>query len=249
MARMVAPLPAPPLDVGGLLGLWDRAAGLGPVDRALALAAAAGEDPAVLRRRPVGQVNGIVLGLRETLLGPDLAATAACPACAARVEFALDVRDLRAVGPAPGPANVAAGGYTASWRPPEPDDLLAVAASSDPAGDLRRRCLSANGPDGDPVDPATLPAGLLDEIEAAMAGADPLAEVLVTVACPGCGTAFDADVDPGAFVWTELDARARRLLHEVDVLARAYGWTEPEVLALSEARRAAYLRLVMDGVP
>ena len=38
------------------------------------------------------------------------------------------------------------------------------------------------------------------------------------------------------------DARARRLLREVDVLARAYGWTEPEVLALDDARRAAYLR-------
>ena len=47
-----------------------------------------------------------------------------------------------------------------------------------------------------------------------------------------------------AFVWAEVDAAAQRLLHEVDVLARAYGWTEPEVLALSEARRAAYLRLV-----
>jgi hypothetical protein len=38
-------------------------------------------------------------------------------------------------------------------------------------------------------------------------------------------------------------------LHEVDLLARAYGWTEPEVLALSEARRAAYLRLVVEGAP
>jgi hypothetical protein len=33
----------------------------------------------------------------------------------------------------------------------------------------------------------------------------------------------------------------------VHTLAAAYGWTEPEVLALSEPRRAAYLRLVGDG--
>jgi hypothetical protein len=46
-----------------------------------------------------------------------------------------------------------------------------------------------------------------------------------------------------------VDARARRLLHEVDVLARTYGWTEDEVLALSEQRRASYLRIVLDGAP
>jgi hypothetical protein len=248
VARTEAPPPAPPLDAEALLGLWELAAGLGPVDRALALAAAAGEDPAALRRRPVGQVNGVVLALRESMLGPDLPAVATCPACATRVEFALDARDLRAADPPAGTASVVDGGYRIAWRLPEPDDLLAVAASSDPAGDLRRRCLAATGPGGAAVDPAALPDEVLAEVEARMARADPLAETLVTVACPGCGTAFDADVDPGTFVWAELDARARRLLHEVDVLARAYGWTEPEVLALSEARRAAYLRIVLEGV-
>jgi hypothetical protein len=48
-------------------------------------------------------------------------------------------------------------------------------------------------------------------------------------------------------VWTELRAHARRLLREVDVLARAYGWTEPDVLALDERRRAAYLELAAEA--
>jgi hypothetical protein len=99
------------------------------------------------------------------------------------------------------------------------------------------------------VDPATLPAELIEAVEAAMAQADPLAEVVVTLECPACAGAFDADLDLGSYVWAELDARARRLLLDVDILARAYGWTEPEVLALGEPRRAAYLRLVLDGAP
>ena len=45
----------------------------------------------------------------------------------------------------------------------------------------------------------------------------------------------------------EVQARARRLLREVDVLARAYGWTEADVLALSEQRRTAYLEIVREG--
>ena len=34
------------------------------------------------------------------------------------------------------------------------------------------------------------------------------------------------------------------LLRDVDTLARAYGWTEEQVLALGDARRGAYLELV-----
>ena len=82
-----------------------------------------------------------------------------------------------------------------------------------------------------------------------MSEADPLAEVLVDVVCPGCETEFVADLDVGAFVWAEVHARARRLLHEVDVLARAYGWTEAEVLALGDQRREEYLTLAVDGGP
>jgi hypothetical protein len=77
-----------------------------------------------------------------------------------------------------------------------------------------------------------------------MAEADPLAEIVFSLTCPACSTTFDADLDIAGFVWNELRGRARRLLHEVAVLARAFGWTERQVLALPERRRAAYLDLV-----
>ena len=37
---------------------------------------------------------------------------------------------------------------------------------------------------------------------------------------------------------------AERTLADVDTLARAYGWTEAEVMELSPTRRAAYLQLL-----
>ena len=80
-----------------------------------------------------------------------------------------------------------------------------------------------------------------------MAEADPLAEVLVDVACPACGTAFVADLDVGGFVWAELRARRSGCCARSTSLARAYGWTEAEVLALDDARRAAYLELAREG--
>jgi hypothetical protein len=97
------------------------------------------------------------------------------------------------------------------------------------------------------VDPAAAPADLLARAESAMAEADPLAEVMVGLSCPECGSAFESDLDLGSFVWEEVGARARRLLQEIDTLARAYGWSEADVLALSEHRRSAYLGLAVGG--
>lgn len=237
------------MRAGELLHLWERADGLGPVERALALAEAGGGDAAVLRERPFGRTNAHVLALRESLLSGDLAATASCPACGERIEFAIDPAALRTLLPAGEDAGLVAGEYVVDWRLPTPDDLVAVVAEPDPERALRRRCLTVLSGDGDRVDAAVLPREVVEAVEAAMAAADPLAEVLVAVECPACGAGFEADLDLASFVWAEVDARARRLLHEVDVLARTYGWTEPEVLALGEARRAAYLHLVLDGAP
>ena len=41
-----------------------------------------------------------------------------------------------------------------------------------------------------------------------------------------------------------MDARAQRLLMEVHLLARAYGWREADILGMSPARRNAYLQRV-----
>jgi hypothetical protein len=37
--------------------------------------------------------------------------------------------------------------------------------------------------------------------------------------------------------------RAERLLLDIDTLARNYGWSESEVIALSPTRRAAYVQM------
>jgi hypothetical protein len=42
----------------------------------------------------------------------------------------------------------------------------------------------------------------------------------------------------------KIDMLARRLLREVDALARVYGWSEAAILALPATRRQAYLEIV-----
>jgi hypothetical protein len=105
---------------------------------------------------------------------------------------------------------------------------------------LLERCCIAR-PDGDQALPLE---GLLEKIEAELEALDPCADIELSLVCENCAQAWTAPFDIAALLWDEVEARARALLATVDILARAYGWSEHHVLALSEQRRAAYLEMV-----
>ena len=75
----------------------------------------------------------------------------------------------------------------------------------------------------------------------AVAAADPMAEIALTLTCPGCAASWDETLDPAAFVWAELDAEVRRVASEVLALSRAYGWSEAAITSLTPWRRRLYL--------
>lgn len=245
----------PGLTAAATLDLWERADHLPPVERAIALAGAVEprDDVAAIARLPLGRRDERLLRLRAQLTGAPLDATAACPACGERVQFAADVESIFAMvaaDPDTQPVPIELDGYRLSWRPPDSDDMAAAAAAAT-AEEAERilldRCVeAASGPDGH-VAPADLPGVVRAALSRAMAALDPLAELVIGLTCPACQGAFDADLDVAGFVWIELNAHARRVLRDVAALARAFGWTEGQVLALSERRRADYLALVRDG--
>ena len=222
------------LSGAATLELWDAAHALRPVERAVVLACTDGEDVDDVAQLPLGRRDARLLAVHAAVAGPALEATASCPRCGEAAEFSLDVdellaRDAEAV-PAPD-----------GWRSPNSRDLAAAADALDAAEAERvllERCVG-NG---------WLSGEARRAVVTAMAEADPLAEVLVDVVCPACEETFVADLDVAAFVWAEVRAAALRLLRDVDVLARAYGWTEAEVLALGDGRRQAYLDLVSEDV-
>ncbi|MEK8172977.1 hypothetical protein NKH77_40185 [Streptomyces sp. M19] len=118
-------------------------------------------------------------------------------------------------------------------------------------GLLLARCTVSAVRDGSRVEPDALPALLPEPLRERLAEAaeraDPAADLTLNIACPECGAATRAELDVAAYLWTELDAWARDLLLDVHLLATAYGWSEPEVLALSPLRRRYYLELCADA--
>jgi hypothetical protein len=134
-----------------------------------------------------------------------------------------------------------------AFRLPNSRDLARVARETDPrlaAIRLMETCRVESGDsavwDKSPV----WDEEDIEEIGEKMALADPMAEIRLTLNCPECGNAWDETLNISAFLWAEIESRARRLLIETHTLASAYGWTENEIFSLSEPRRALYMEMV-----
>jgi hypothetical protein len=244
------------LSAAEMLHVWERGQARPAAERALALLAAAcpEETPDDLAGLPVGRRDARLMVLREWTFGPRLASVAACPACGDRLEISAGVADLLVPveEPAPERLELEVGEHRLTLRLPDSRDLAALAARAAPntldeAGDLpalRRlllgRCLLAasNGP------PDDLPDEVVEAAAARLAEADPQADVRLSLSCPACGHAWLAVFDIATFFWQEIEAWALRTLREVHTLALAYGWREPDILALSPWRRQIYLQMV-----
>ena len=107
--------------------------------------------------------------------------------------------------------------------------------------DLLGQCvLEVNSPDGSPAALGELPEALADAAVGALAESDPGAQTALRVRCP-CGSEWVDELDIRDVVWNDLTNWVGRTLAEVHQLARAYGWSEAEILALSGWRRRWYL--------
>lgn len=233
-----------------LLDIWERGLAQPVAWRALLLLAAAAPDTPLdeLAALSVGQRDSHLLSLREHLFGRQLSAVAGCPACGERLELSFTTDDLRVPDQdnTGGAQELVMDGYRLQVRPPNSHDLLALAATSDPdmaESLLLSRCVSAEQ-GGAARAPERLPEKVRQAAVASLAAADPQAEILIAVSCPACQHTWKAPFDIASYLWRELESWAVRVLREVHDLARAYGWREADILALTPLRRQLYLEMV-----
>lgn len=232
-----------------LLDLWERALPCDPAERALHLLALALPDYSLdaLADFDLGLRDWHLLRLRRVLFGPVLAGYTDCPHCGERLEIELDAHALQDETPLP-PAPDYQGRDGLRFRLPRCRDLIAItdAADADSAARelLARCCLDTPDANGAAMTLAHNEAQAFEEIDQGLAALAADRSLQLALACAVCGNDWQTTFDPGAFLWEEIHARATALLDEVHELARAYGWSEKQILALGDARRAAYLSRV-----
>lgn len=238
------------LAAADLVRVWECGLDADLTSRMLVLLGAAcpgtGEDE--LAELPVGRRDALLLDLRALLFGPELTAVVQCPGCDQTLEstFAAEQLRIEPTHPAPSVQHMKLDGLAVSFRLPSSSDLLLLTGSDTGSArsTLLAQCvLDARGADGNPVGCEALPEAVVSAISERMSAADPQADVELVLACPYCDRAWAVPFDIAGFLWAEIHAWVLRLLRDVHVLARAYGWREPDVLALSPVRRSVYLEL------
>jgi hypothetical protein len=228
------------------LNVWERGARLHPLDRGLlALSAALPDTPCEsLADWPLGRRNRALAELHCSCFGPMIQGWISCTRCGEKLEFELDGRALtseEADGEDESREPIVVRGL--SFRLPTSRDLARAARETDPRSAAIRLLDICRLDAGEPPDWTEQD---LEEVGQRMTLADPLADTRLTVQCPSCGQHSDETLDIVTFLWVEIEGRAKRLLFEIHAIASAYGWTEKEILSLSDSRRALYLEMVQQ---
>jgi hypothetical protein len=241
-------VPMSALDATTLLTAWEQGVSQHPLQRAMTLLALACPHKSVNEWAGVsiGERDRQLFQLREELFGSKLEAVAGCPKCGMSLELSFSTRDLQtppAETLSPESLSLNSGGYEVNYRLPTTTDLLEVAEQKSQARELLlERCVNARQ-GAIEVPAAMLPGPLVELVGEKMAQADPQAEIQIAMTCPACSHQWTAVFEICSFLWGEIEDWAERLLHDVHSLAKAYGWSERDVISMSARRRRLYLEM------
>ena len=249
------------VDDATLLLAWERGYGRAPFEQALVLLGIAFPNTTAdeLMNLSIGKRDAALLTLRKRLFGERLESLATCPECSETLELSFSVEDIT-VNAASSPElpnspesprskefhSVELDGLHIDFRPPTGRDLLLLTriAPDDRGNQLLRQCVSRVQSDEQAIELSELPSHTRSAISQAIADSDPQANIQLALSCIGCGHQWSPAFDIVGFLWAELNVWCQRLLAEIHVLAKAYGWSESGILALSRWRRQVYLSMV-----
>jgi len=227
-----------------LLAIWEAGVRQSPVERALTILAAAHQRPvAELAALTIGERDALLIDVHEQTFGGALDAVVVCPACGTALECVFHTTEIRYPKPLGPTAAIAIGAVEVLMRPPTSADLLRALSADheEPAVALARACLVA------PCEPHDLllrSADFLRQAGDRLAALDPQSDIVIDCRCESCGEQPSVIFDIGAYLWAAIRDRARGLLIAVHDLASRFGWSEADILAMSETRRLAYQDLL-----
>jgi hypothetical protein len=240
------------LTTGDLLGIWESHMHLSRLERSLYLLGAVYDtDVNTIGGLSIGDRDARLLKFRERIFGNRLINIAECPQCSGQTEWEMLTGDIMLQEEQQDQSmkvlRLDKEGFEVDYRLPNSYDVLRAIA--DPAlarepGKFISDCIISIRRDKTEYAGGRLPQEILDDIGGCMAVADPQADIEMAVTCPDCRHQWRAPFDIITYLWTEIDNWAKRVLIDVSILARAFGWAEREILDLSPRRRQHYLELI-----
>jgi hypothetical protein len=255
-----------PVDDSAEESLLERIEGMLSVDRDTALLGSlvcGPEGNAITRTQfldlSMGDRELLLLLVRRRLFGNIMQCVLKCPSCDEKLDVELKVDDLivesNAVQQIRYEELIEAEGtwFRVTFHLPTAGDVeKALRPAADIEGTARalaRGCIDSvsrvsDEPGSTQEEKEEWPDSVLRKISARIEQLDPQAEIELQSNCPACGYEFKQPVDPGGYLVHELAARQRVKYQEVHELARAYHWSEAEILSMGSRKRQIYLDLL-----
>ena len=202
----------------------------------------------------MGQRDKLLIRLREMTFGPVFLGLTTCPGCNVRLEMSFLGSEI-----AP-PENILdndpkedlkldESGYEIEFRIPNSLDVRSIYGVKD-LSEAKRilldLCIRSACYGSVEIPTSQIPVEVLDSVVDGMGEADPEGDIQISLSCGSCGHKWQMTFDILHFFWAEINASAHLIAHDVHRLARAYGWSEFEILNLSHRRRKIYLDMVEE---
>ena len=237
-----------PLTASELLQIWENGWHHSALNNALYLLLKAYNAPNIqaVKQLSIGERDARLLELRTTLFGQRLINKAQCPKCAESVEWEMDAKDMQLqkpqLGASPKIFDIQIDGYAVRFRLPNSEDMLNISALT--PRQILLNCIIEvkNEEKDDPKDAIT--EGVFKALAQQMEEEDPQANITMALSCPACNHHWTAVFDILTYLWAEIDNWAKHLVQEVYILARAFGWSERDILNMSVRRRQMYIEML-----
>ena len=235
-----------------IVTLWEAATGKSYWHKAILLLAAAHPTIAMneFARLSIGQRNAKLFRFRDNLFGSSIEAHSQCPSCSEKVEFQLDSQVIcdPTIPVWDGVEfQVDIDNSQIICRPPSSHDLETMTPFFDmedeegAAYELMKSCVFQWLIDGVYTPVESMSLNLVERVSEHIKTADPHAEIVCRLGCPECEHSWGEPFDIASFLWHEIENKAQIILSEVQLLARAFGWWEGDILSLSDVRRKYYI--------
>ncbi len=241
------------LTADEILELWDTTAGTPTLEKSLRLLAKAcsAENIAEIARLSIGDRDVRLLQIREWLFGNILRNKANCPKCAETIEWEsntdalhlqsfpqdLSVKDFQ----------LKKNGYTVQFRSLNSLDLLKVMSAELNENSYRKvisECILSVKKNNEDCSINDLPDFVWEALNDRMSKEDPQAEINMQLICPNCNYCWEMYFDIATYLWLEINTWVKKILEEVYWLARAFSWSEKQILGMSAHRRRLYLEMI-----
>lgn len=191
----------------------------------------------------IEQKEQYLLEIRRLLFGRKFLSIANCPSCSEMIEWEMNYSDFLNVNKKVDLkkryiCNVL--GYVIHYRLPNEKDISLYEKNQ-----ILKNCVFLVKKNNKEIKVDNVPSALWDKLEIEMEKSSPLSSSTINLSCPKCENKWQLYFSIIDFLWTELDQWAKRFLYDVSILARAYGWSESEIINMNPIRRSYYRNLLI----